>query len=103
MAKTFDYTNGFSGSAAKVTTAVDITLGEADRKPVLCVTASAASKSVILGLGDGETMILINNGGTNAFTAKNLSGDSGTSIGTGKVALIIGSTTANGTLAYVLN
>ena len=71
--------------------------------PVIGITLTAASKSVVLGLADGQAAIVINEGATNAFTAKNLTGDTGTSIAESKVALVIGSTTANATAVYILN
>ena len=84
--------------------AADYTLAAAETAVlVIGITMTAASKSAVLGLKDGQVAIVINEGGTNAFTAKNLSGDTGTSIAAGKVALVIGSETANGTAAYVLN
>ena len=102
MAKSFAYTSGYNTNASYVTFDADANL-PAGSKEVVCATASAASKSLVLGLADGETMTLVNIGSTNAFTAKNLSTDTGASIGTGKVAFIIGSKTANGTKIYVLN
>ena len=82
----------------------DYTLTAAEANAaVIGITMTAASKSAVLGLKDGQVAIVINEGATNAFTAKNLSGDTGTSIAAGKVALVIGSTTANGTAAYILN
>lgn len=94
------------GIAGKTTLskAADYTLSAAEAAvPVIGITMTAASKSAVLGLNDGQVAIVINEGATNAFTAKNLSGDTGTSIAAGKVALVIGSETANGTAAYVLN
>ena len=61
------------------------------------MTASAASKTLTLGLDDGDMMLLVNEGGTNAFTVKNVEGDTGTSIAKGVVALVIASTTADAT------
>lgn len=84
--------------------AADYTLSKEEAAaPAIGITMTAASKSAVLGLKDGQVAFVINEGATNAFTAKNLSGDTGTSIAAGKVALVIGSTTANGTAAYILN
>ena len=105
MAMGWRYSNGYS--TAEFSTVLsfdaDATLTEEQKDLVIVATASAASKSLYLGLADGQPMIIANVGSTNAFTAKNLEGDTGTSIATGKVALVIGSTTANGTKIYVLN
>lgn len=81
----------------------DYALVDAEKDVFLSATAEAASKVLTLGLADGQFMLLANVGTTNAFTAKNLDDDTGTSIGTGKVALVIGSSTADGTKIYVLN
>ena len=99
------YSGGFDSAefATAVSFKVDTELTTAQKDLFVAATAEAASKVLTLGLTDGQAMILANVGGTNAFTAKNVSGDTGTSIGTGKVALVIGSTTANGTKVYVLN
>ena len=85
-----------------VTIAADTELAEANKRPFLGVTASAASKTLTLGLDDGDMMILVNEGGTNAFTVKNVEGDTGTSIAKGVVALVIASTTADATAVKVL-
>ena len=99
------YSGGFDSKEFATTISFeDNTTLETEQKDLFVVaTATAASKALVLGLGDGQAMIVANIGGTNAFTAKNLADDTGTSIGTGKVALVIGSTTANGTKIYVLN
>ena len=72
------------------------------KRPFLGVTASAASKTLTLGLDDGDMMILVNEGGTNAFTVKNVEGDTGTSIAKGVVALVIASKTADATVVKTL-
>lgn len=102
MAKTFAFTGGYDTNATFFTFSDHATL-PSDYRDVVCATASAASKKLTLGLGNGETLILVNVGASNAFTAINLEGDTGSSIGAGKVALIIGSSTADGTKIYVLN
>lgn len=55
------------------------------------------------GLKDGQTALVTNIGGTNAVTVKNVSGDTGTSVAAGKCAIVIASTTADGSKVYVLN
>ena len=80
------------------------TLSDAKRNSlVLQFSCSAASKSLTLGLADKQIMIVCNFGETNAVTVKARTGDTGTSIGTGKVALVIGSVTPNASKFYVLN
>lgn len=100
-------TGSFSGSVNGKTTlskAADYTLTAAEAAAaVIGITLTAASKTVTLGLAEGQVAFIINEGGTNAFTAKNVSGDSGTSIAAGKVALVIGGAEANATKIYVLN
>ena len=85
-----------------VTIATDTELADAHKRPFLGVTASAASKTLTLGLDDGDMMILVNEGGTNAFTVKNVEGDTGTSIAKGVVALVIASKTADATVVKTL-
>lgn len=76
----------------------------ADQKtPFLSFTCSAASKAITLGVAPGDFMLVANIGGTNAVTVKAISGDTGTSVAAGKVALVIGSGTANASKIYVLN
>lgn len=86
-----------------ITTADSITLKDDEKRPFICVTASAASKTVTLGLGEGDCAIVYNAGGSNAFTVKNVAGDTGTSVAAGKVALVMASLTANATAVKVLN
>ena len=103
--KNFKYSGGYSPAefCTAITFEDDTVLKDEQKDLFVSATASAASKSLVLGLSEGQHMILTNGGETNAFTAKNLSTDTGTSIAAGKVALVIGSSTANGTKIYVLN
>lgn len=89
--------------AANITSAVDYTLAADEKKPFVACTFSAASKALTLGLLPGETMIVSNIGGSNTVTVKAIEGDTGTSVAAGKVALCIGSATANASKIYVLN
>ena len=89
--------------AANITSAVDYTLAADEKKPFVACTFSAASKALTLGLLPGEQMIVSNIGGSNAVTVKAIAGDTGTSVAAGKVALCIGSATANASKIYVLN
>lgn len=105
MAMQWKYSNGYDTS--EFCTALEIeddyALGEYEKDLILKAESTAASKSIQLGLADNQPMIIANVGASIAFTAKNLKNDSGTSIAAGKVALVLGSTTANGTKIYVLN
>ena len=77
---------------------------EAEQKvPFVAFSCSAASKSLVLGVAPGDFMLVANIGGTNAVTVKAITGDTRTSVAAGKVALVIGSGTANASKIYVLN
>lgn len=101
-------TGGVNGSVGGAVTALssaaDVTLTDAQKNaPFVGITLTAASKSVTLGLPAGAVIFVHNAGGTNAFTLKNLSGDSGTSLAAGKLALVAASETANESKILVLN
>lgn len=99
------YTNGFEPTEFATTIAIedDYEL-KADEKDIfLSFACSAASKTLTLGLKDGQFMVVANIGASNAVTVANLDGDTGSSVAAGKVALVIGSSTADGTKIYVLN
>lgn len=89
--------------AVNISTAVDYELSDVEKKLFINIVCSAASKKLTLGLEDGDTVLVTNVGGTNAITVKNVSGDTGTSLAAGKVALIVASTTADGSVVKVLN
>lgn len=99
------FTDGWTlgDMSAVVDSAVDYTLGEAEKKPFVSCVFSAASKSLTLGLEVGDVMVVSNIGGTNAVTVKAIEGDTGTSVAAGKVALCIGQAAANASKIYVLN
>lgn len=80
-----------------------IALTDDQKRPFIAFTCSAASKVLTLGLANGQAAIIINTGGTNAVTVKNVSGDTGTSVAAGKCAIVIASTAANGSTVAVLN
>ena len=86
-----------------ISTGANLTLKETDRAAYIGITATAASKTVTLDLPEGAVCLVVNEGGSNAFTLKNVSGDSGTSIATGKAYLVRASTTANATKLTLLN
>lgn len=87
----------------RFTSAVDTTLAQEKRYFYVGLEMSAASKTLTLDLPDGYVCLVCNEGDTNAFTLKNVSGDTGTSLGTGKVALVVANRTADKTIVKVLN
>ena len=86
-----------------ISMSADAELKEDEKAPFVAFTCSAASKALTLGLADGDVMFVANIGGTNAVTVKAISGDTGTSVAAGKVAIVIASSTANASKIYVLN
>lgn len=92
-----------SDMTATLTMSDSAELAAEQKRPIIAFSCSAASKTLTLGLGDGQGAIIINTGGTNAVTVKNVSGDTGTSVAAGKCAIIVASTTANGSTVAVLN
>lgn len=103
MAYTNPFTNGNIDLATIISTDKDLALAKGQKHGLAAITLTAASKTVTLGLGDGEYMRVLNAGGTNAFTLKNVAGDTGTSLAAGKYAVVIGSTTADASIVKVLN
>lgn len=90
--------------APAVSMGANHTLTEAEKGSYyLTVEATAASKVLTLGLAEKQSMTIVNVGGTNAVTVKNVAGDTGTSLAAGKVALVIGSETADASKVYILN
>lgn len=89
--------------ATSISKNANYTLAAAEKTAYIGITLTAASKTVTLDLPDGVACIVVNEGGTNAFTLKNVSGDSGTSIAAGKAYLVRASTTANSTKLILLN
>ena len=98
------YTNGWSleDFNAAVTFSKDYELTDEEKRPFINATASAASKTLTMGLAPGDTCILYNAGGTNTFTAKNIAGDTGVSVAKGKAALCIGGTSTADTFVCIL-
>ena len=87
-----------------ITVSADRVLNSSESNAVAVgITASAASKTVTLGLRAGQILFVINEGSANAFTLKNVSGDTGTSVGAGKVCLVVGSDTVGASGIYLLN
>ena len=99
------FSDGFIAGdfAVSLTKSDSYELAADEKKPFISLVASAASKTFTLGLDDGDVAFVANIGGTNAFTVKNVAGDTGTSVATGKVAIVIASTTADASKVYVLN
>lgn len=99
------WTDGYEvGEFAKIIEKSDsYALANDEKQMFIAFSMSAASKTLTLGFPDGQMGIIYNIGGSNAVTVKNVSGDSGTSVGAGKVALVCASTTANGTKCILLN
>jgi hypothetical protein len=89
--------------ATSITKNANYTLADNEKTTYIGITLSAGSKTVTLGLPDGTAAIVVNEGSTNAFTLKNVSGDSGTSVAAGKAYLVRSSSTANGSKVTLLN
>lgn len=99
------YTDGWTLGelSTELSISDDYTLKANEKTPYIGVTATAASKSIILGIEKGDTCFVTNMDST-AFKVKNLEGDTGVSIGSGKCAIVIGGTTASDSFtALVLN
>ena len=96
-------TGGIIGGAA-ISKAADYALSAAERRaPAVRVTLTAGSKTVTLGLPANQIMFVLNDGGTNAFTLKNIVADTGTSVAAGKLYLVIGSATKDASTVIALN
>lgn len=103
MPYTSNWTGGLDNQIVALSISDSYELAANERRQNISVTCSAASKTVTLGMADGETCIITNVGGTNAVTIKNVSGDTGVSLGAGKVAYVIASKTADASVIKVLN
>jgi len=78
-------------------------LTDAEKKHVVfLLTATAASKTYTLGLAAGQ-VALAYNAGSETFALKNVKDDTGTSVATGKLFLVVASTTANASTVIALN
>ena len=107
MVREWKYSNGFAPAidfCELVSMSVDTKLEDKQKDLFIRFTCSAASKVLTMDFDEGQFAIIANVGGTNAVTVKNIAGDTGTSVGAGKVALFIGgSSTADTCKCYVLN
>jgi hypothetical protein len=90
-------------TGVSISKSANYTLAAGEKVFYIGITLGAASKTVTLDLDEGAVCIVVNEGGTNAFTCKNVSGDSGTSIAAGKAYLVRASKTANSTKFTLLN
>lgn len=99
------FTDGWNASdlCANLAIDADYALKDEEKVPFVAFACSAASKALTLGLAPGQQMVVSNIGGSNAVTVKAITGDSGTSVAAGKVALCIGAAAANASKIYVLN
>ena len=66
-------------------------------------TMSEDSKALTLGLPAGQLVIVKNTGGTNAFTVKNATDDTGTSLAAGKSLLIVAGTAKDTSVVIALD
>ena len=107
MIRPFKFTGGFDAAidfCELVSMSVDTKLTDKQKDLFIRFTCSAASKVLTMDFDEGQFAVIANVGGTNAVTVKNIAGDTGTSVGAGKVALFIGgSSTADTCKCYVLN
>lgn len=67
------------------------------------IDMDAASKTVELDLNANQLLIVYNAGGTNAFTVKNITADTGTSLAKGKALLVVGSKTKDESIVIAIN
>ena len=87
--------------AAKISSGANITLKEKDRAFYLAFSLTAASKTVTLDLPEDAVCVVVNEG-SNAFTLKNVSGDSGQSVAASNAYLVHASRTANATTLLLI-
>lgn len=91
-----------TGSVA-ISKAADYALTAAEKANlVFLLKATAASKTFTLGLAAGQ-VALVYNTGTETFTIKNVAADTGTSLATTKLIMIVGSATADTSTVITLN
>ncbi len=71
-------------------------------KLVISAKMTAGSKVLTLGLAAGQVAFVYNHG-TETFSVKNVAGDTGTSLATTKLLLVVGHATANTSTVIALN
>lgn len=100
---TGSHTGAELGSVS-ISKAVDYALADAEKANLtLLLTATAGLKTFTLGLTTGQVAFVHNAGATNAFTVKNIAGDTGTSLAAGKTLLFVAGTTADTNTVVALN
>lgn len=100
---TGNVTGGILGGIS-ISKADNYSLSTAEKNSLyIGVTMTAGSKVLTLGLAAGQVAFVRNEGATNAFTVKNVAGDTGTSLAAKKTLLIKASTTANASIVAALD
>ena len=95
-------TGGAIGMAT-IEKAVDYALVAAEKANlVISAKMTAESKTLTLGLAAGQVAFVYNHG-TETYTVKNVAGDTGTSLATTKLLLVVGHGTANTSTVIALN
>ena len=83
--------------------AADYALSDAEKaNQFISLKATAQSETFTLGLAAGQVAFVYNHG-TETFTLKNVAADTGTVMETTKLALVVGSATANASTVIALN
>lgn len=105
MAMEWRYTDGYDTAEFSKTIVKEdsYALAEDEKQLFVNFEFTAASKILTLGIADGQSMIVHNIASSRAATVKNLSGDTGSSVAAGKVAIVYGSTTSDATKIVLLN
>ncbi|NLW92377.1 MAG: hypothetical protein GXY34_12360 [Syntrophomonadaceae bacterium] len=95
-------TGGVIGMAT-IEKAVDYALVAAEKaKLVISAKMTAGGKTLTLGLAAGQIAFVYNHG-TETYTVKNVAGDTGTSLATTKLLLVVGSATNDASTVIALN
>ena len=100
---TGNVTGGILGGIS-ISKADNYSLSTAEKNSLyIGVTMTAGSKVLTLGLAAGQVAFVRNEGATNAFTVKNVAGDTGTSLAAKKTLLVKASATANASIVAALD
>jgi hypothetical protein len=94
---------GLVGGVTALSKSDNYALAAGEKTLFIGCTMGAGSKTLTLGLAAGQAAIVKNTGGTNAFTVKNVAGDTGTSLATGKSLLIIANATNDASIVIALD
>lgn len=100
---TGDLTGAVGGAVTGISKADDYALSANEKRLYIGAAMTAESKTLTLGLAVGQISIVHNEGATNAFTVKNVAGDTGSSLAAGKTLLVVGSPTANASVVIALD